>query len=66
MGTIKLILKGILLYTTMFVVCITLFGIDWIVDNGKFSLMVGASAFLVYLCCHLINEEELKILTFGK
>lgn len=63
---IKLILKGVLLYVTAFVVILFIGGVDSIYDNGWFIQFIIACVALCYTCYKLISEEELEILTFNK
>ena len=63
---IKLILKGVLLYVTVFAVILFIEGVDSIYDNGLFIQSIIACAALCYACHRLISEKELKILTFNK
>lgn len=49
MKTIKLILKGILLYTTMILAMLYICGVDSIYDNGYFLPATGIVALLIYI-----------------
>lgn len=60
----KLILKGVLLYTTTFLVILFILGVESIYDNGYFIPFVVICAVLCYTCYKLISEKEFKILTF--
>lgn len=53
---IKLILKGVLLYVTAFVVILFIGGVDSIYDNGLFIQFIIACAALCYACYRLISE----------
>ena len=66
MKRFKLILKGVLLYVTAFVVILFIGGVDSIYDNGWFIQFIIICAALCYACYKLISEEELEILTFNK
>ena len=63
MKTIKLILKGILLYTTIIAVIFYICGIDSIYDNGYFLFTTIIIASLIYICYYSITEEEFDILS---
>lgn len=66
MKTIKLILKGILLYTTMILAMLYICGVDSIYDNGYFLPATGIVALLIYICYKTITEEEANILSGNK
>jgi hypothetical protein len=66
MKTIKLILKGILLYTTMIAAMLYICGVDSIYDNGYFIPATGIVALLIYICYKTITEEEADILSGNK
>lgn len=66
MKTMKLILKGILLYTTMILVMLYICGVDSIYDNGYFLPATGIVALLIYICYKTITEEEADILSGNK
>lgn len=66
MKTIKLILKGILLYTTIIVAMLYVCGVDSIYDNGYFLPATGIVALLIYICYKTITEEEADILSGNK
>ena len=66
MKTIKLILKGILLYTTIIVVILYVCGVDSIYNNGYFLPATGIVALLIYICYKTITEEEADILSGNK
>lgn len=66
MKTIKLILKGILLYTTVIVIMLFICGVDSIYDAGLFHWSVGIILGLIYLCWVTLTEEDIDKLTFTK
>lgn len=66
MKTIKLILKGILLCTTMIVAILYICGVDSIYNNGYFLPATGIVALLIYICYKTITEEEANILSGNK
>lgn len=66
MKTIKLILKGILLYTTIIAAMLYICGVDSIYDNGYFLPATGIVALLIYICYKTITEEEADILSGNK
>lgn len=62
---ITLVLKGILLYTTIIVCMLSAMGIDSIYDQGYFLIDVVICTSLIYACYKTINEAELNILTLN-
>lgn len=66
MKTIKLILKGILLYTTIIAAMLYICGVNSIYDNGYFLPAIGIVALLIYICYKTITEEEANILSGNK
>ena len=64
MNKFKLILKGILLWTTGFVTVFFIAGIDSIYDNGYFFQALIAVVVMIFCCHKLISEEEFKKVTF--
>lgn len=66
MKTIKLILKGILLYTTMILAILYICGVDSIYNNGYFLPATGIVALLIYICYKTITKEEANILSGNK
>ena len=66
MKTIKLILKGVLLWITAFAVIFFISGVDSIYDNGWFIQSIIVCVILCYACYKLISEEELEVLTLSK
>lgn len=63
---IKLVFKGILLYTTFIVCMFSAMGIDDIYDKGYFFIDIVICVGLIYSCYKTINEEEADILTLNK
>lgn len=63
---VKLIIKGILLYTTFIVAFLYVAGIDSIYDEGYFLIATAIVALLIYICKCTITEEELNILLGDK
>lgn len=66
MKTIKLILKGILLYTTIIAAMLYICVVDSIYDNGYFLPATGIVALLIYICYKTITKEEANILSGNK
>ena len=66
MKTIKLILKGVLLWITAFAVMLFISGVDSIYDNGWFIPSIIVCIALCYTSYKLISEEELEVLTLSK
>lgn len=66
MKTIKMILKGMLLYMTTLVTMIFMMGVDSIYDQGYFFYGIMLVAALVFVCYKTINKEELEILTLSR
>lgn len=63
---IRMVFKGILLYTTIIVCMLSAMGIDDIYDKGYFFIDIVICAGLIYTCYKTINEEEADILTLNK
>lgn len=63
MRKFKLIIKGILLWTTAFVTILFVAGVDSIYDNGYFFQTLIAVAVMIFCCYKLISEEEFKMLS---
>ena len=63
---ITLVLKGILLYTTIIVCMLSAMGIDSIYENGYFIIDIVICAGLIYTCYKTINKEEVDTLTLNK
>lgn len=62
----KIILKGILLYSTVIITLLWLSGADSLLST---NLLIGSTlivAALIIACYLLISKEELKVLTFDK
>ena len=66
MKRFKLILKGVLLWVTVFAVMLFISGVDSIYDNGYFIHSIVICAVLCYACYKLIFEEELEKITLHK
>lgn len=66
MKTIKLILKGILFYTTIITVMVLVVCVDALCDNGYLFIGVSIIAALVYTCYKTISERDLYILSGHK
>lgn len=66
MKTIKMILKGMLLYITTLVTMIFMMGVDSIYDQGYFFCGIMLVAALIFVCYKTINKEELEVLTLCK
>lgn len=64
MNKFKLILKGILLWTTAFVAILFVAGIDSIYDNGYFFQTLIAVVVMIFCCHKLVSEEEFKKVAF--
>ena len=68
MKKIKLMLKGMLLYATTFLIIVFVSGIDSIMEQGFswFFTCLIVCAIYVAFCYLLISEEEFKTLTLYK
>lgn len=66
MNKFKLIIKGILLWTTAFVTTLFILGVDGIYDSGYFLQILTAIAAMIFCCHKLISEKEFEILTLSK
>lgn len=66
MKKMKLILKGILVYTTIILTLCYIGGIDNLFDNGYILPATGIVALLIYICYKNITKEELYILSGDK
>lgn len=62
----KLLLKGILLYTTILVIMLFIMGIDSIFDNNLVLEWILTIAILLILCYKLLSNEDIRILTLDK
>lgn len=63
MRKFKLIIKGIMLWITVFVTMLFVLGADSIYDNGYFLQTLIAVAVIIFCCYKLISEEEFEILS---
>lgn len=65
MKSIKLILKGILLWVSELIVILSVCGIDSIADKGYgwFFGMIVLDIMLILACFYTITEEEYKIVS---
>lgn len=63
---VLLVLKGILLYTTIILAILWVSAIDSLYDNGYFFPSTLIVASLIYTCYKIINEEEFNILCLSK
>lgn len=63
MNKFKLILKGIMLWITAFMIALFITGIDSIYDNGYILQTFAAVALMIFYCYKLISEEEFEILS---
>jgi hypothetical protein len=64
---IKLISKGVLLYSTLLLIMILLMAVESIVEQNAYKVLIIAILVLITLiiaCKQFITEEELNILTF--
>lgn len=66
MKTIKLIIKGVLFYITLFFSIFFFLGVDSIYDNGLFFIFCAVELILVLLCRIFISKRDLYIITFSK
>ena len=66
MKTIKLIIKGVLFYTTLLFSILFISGVDEIYDAGYFIPALIINIVLIVLCCKLISTEDLDLLTLNK
>ena len=66
MKTIKLIIKGVLFYTTLLFSILFISGVDKIYDAGYFIPALIINIVLIVLCCKLISIEDLDLLTLNK
>lgn len=65
MKSIKLILKGILLWVSLLIVILSVCGIDSIIYKGCgwFFGMIVLDIMLILACLYTITEEEYKIVS---
>lgn len=63
--SIKLVLKGILLWVSTLIVLLSVCGIDSIADKGYswFFGMIALDIMLILACFYTITEEEYKIVS---
>lgn len=61
-----MILKGILLYTTMFLSLIYITTIDFIVDSGNFTVCTIGIVALFYICYKVLDSDDVDALLFSK
>ena len=66
MNTVKKILKGMLLWVTVFAVMLFISGVDSITDQGYLVPWLVVCAVLCYLCYRYISEDELYTLSGAK
>ena len=66
MNKFKFIIKGILLWTTVFVTRFFVKGVDSIYDNGYFFQTFIADIVMIFCCYKLISKEEFEILSLYK
>lgn len=66
MKTTKLILKGLLFYTTIILSILYVCSVDSIYDNNYFLTATGIVALLIYVCYKTITKEEADILSGNK
>lgn len=64
MNKFKLIIKGILLWTTSFMTMLFIAGVDSLYDNGYFLQTLAAVVVMILCCYKLISKEEFKKVTF--
>lgn len=63
---IKIILKGILFYSTFILCILFVCGIDSIYEQGYLFIGLFVIISLIYLCKTIISEEEIDIISFYK
>ena len=63
---IKKILKGVLLWVTIFAVVLFISGVDSIIDQGYLVPWLAVCVILCYLCYRYISEGELNTLSGAK
>jgi hypothetical protein len=66
MKTTITILKGVLLYVTLFFTLLFICGVDSIYDNGYFIHCIVILAVLFLLCYKYISVEDIEKITFTK
>ena len=63
---ILLVIKGILLYTTIIMCIVSTASIDSLYDKGYLIVALATCATLIYTCYKVINKEEFNILSLNK
>lgn len=63
MNKFKLIIKGILLWTTVFMTILFVAGVDSIYDNGYFFQTLIAIVVMIFCCYKLISKKEFEVLS---
>lgn len=66
MKTVKIILKGILLYTTIIAVIVFIGSIESLYDKGYIIPATIIIVALMYICYKTINKQEIDILSLNK
>jgi hypothetical protein len=66
MNKFKLIIKGILLWTTVFMTILFVAGVDRIYDNGYFFQTLIAIVVMIFCCYKLISKKEFEVLSLYK
>lgn len=66
MKSLKLFVKGVLLYITIFYTLLYMMSIDSIYDNGYFILASLIGIFLIGACFTFIESKDLDTLSFKK
>lgn len=63
---VLLVLKGILLYTTIILATLWVSALDSLYDNGYFTFSTLIVTGLIYICYKTINKREFNILCLSK
>lgn len=69
MKNLKLILKGMLFYSSLLLTMMLVMGIESIIEQDCYGLLFAWLIILIFLwaiCKKIISEKELNILTFSK
>lgn len=66
MKEMKFVIKGVILWMTLFAVILYISGIDSIIDNGYFIVSTLSIAIMCFACYKLISVEELETLLLYK
>lgn len=66
MKAIKIILKGILLYTTIIAVIIFIGSVESLYNKGYIIPAIAIIVALIYICYKNITEKEIDILSLNK